>query len=86
MTDVTLFISDLHLGVLTPMKMVEQAFASLQEAEPEDRPANASVLLTDIRQLEQARRAAQAASSAPRVVHLRLVPSARDNFRRRTQR
>jgi predicted MPP superfamily phosphohydrolase len=29
------FISDLHLGVLTPMKLVEQAFASLQEAEPD---------------------------------------------------
>jgi predicted MPP superfamily phosphohydrolase len=29
------FISDLHLGPLTPMKLVERAFARLQEAEPD---------------------------------------------------
>lgn len=29
------FISDLHLGPLTPMKLVEQAFARLQEAKPD---------------------------------------------------
>jgi predicted MPP superfamily phosphohydrolase len=29
------FISDLHLGPLTPMKLVDHAFAQLQEAEPD---------------------------------------------------
>src|SRR5262245_4278451 len=29
------FISDLHLGPITPMKLVDHAFAQLQEAEPD---------------------------------------------------
>src|SRR5437870_13829900 len=29
------FISDLHLGPLTPRKLIEQAFARLQESEPD---------------------------------------------------
>lgn len=29
------FISDLHLGPLTPMKLIDHAFAQLQEAEPD---------------------------------------------------
>jgi predicted MPP superfamily phosphohydrolase len=29
------FISDLHLGPLTPMKLIERSFARLQEAEPD---------------------------------------------------